>query len=429
MQRIVTRMTVRDAEMLWLAARMPTDQYLLYCFDAAAAVDTAVADTVGLLRRCAGIADLRVRVAPVPGDLDYPYWVPMPVTPGHLVEAGVGDWASVCARVAGLLTTPVDPTVSPWRLHLFRGVADAPGGAATVAVLQISHALADGTRATAIARALFGESVPSQRLRERPFPVWARAGWGVLRLPVLTAATVWRGLRVARAERTPDSGKLVPLTAVDTDPGTRRRVEMIVCGRAELRIGEHTLTVGVLTAISVALSGYLASRGHPPDRLAAEVQIAGEPGALERNNFRNVGIDLRIDEPDLARRAAAIADGLRVRRAPGPSAPDAAVRRVLPAPVLRRDVASYPLDVVPPRVVGNTVVSSVFRGPADLALGVGRVRFTAGFPALSPVMALTHGVHGIGDTVTVSVVGSPDVMPDFDDYVRMLRRALGGPYS
>ena len=115
MQRIVTRMTVRDAEMLWLAARMPTDQYLLYCFDAAAAVDTAVryavADTAGLLRRCAGIADLRVRVAPVPGDLDYPYWVPMPVTPGHLVEADVGDWASVCARVAGLLTTPVDPTV------------------------------------------------------------------------------------------------------------------------------------------------------------------------------------------------------------------------------------------------------------------------------------------------------------------------------
>ena len=136
-----------------------------------------------------------------------------------------------------------------------------------------------------------------------------------------------------------------------------------------------------------------------------------------------------IDEPDLARRAAAIADGLRVRRAPGPSAPDAAVRRVLPAPVLRRDVAGYPLDVVPPRVVGNTVVSSVFRGPADLALGGGRVRFTAGFPALSPVMALTHGVHGIGDTVTVSVVGSPDVMPDFDDYVRMLRRALGGPCS
>ena len=197
MQRIVTRMTVRDAEMLWLAARMPTDQFLLYCFDAAG---VAGVDTAALLRRCAGIADLRVRVAPVPGDLDYPYWVPMPVTPAHVVEADAADWASVCSLVAGLLTAAVDPTVSPWRLHLIRGVADAPGGPATVAVLQISHALADGTRAAEIARALFGESVPTHRLRGWPFPVWARVGWGALRLPVLTAATVWRGLRVVRAD-------------------------------------------------------------------------------------------------------------------------------------------------------------------------------------------------------------------------------------
>ena len=201
---------------------------------------------------------------------------------------------------------------------------------------------------------------------------------------------------------------------------------MLVCRRTDLRIGEHTVTVGVLTAISVALSEYLATRGNAPDRLAAEVQVAGEPGALERNNFRNVGIDLAIDEPDLARRATAIAKQLRVRRAPRPPAADAAVRRVLPAPVLRRDVAGYPLDVVPTLVTGNTVVSSVFRGPADMELAGGSVRFTAGFPALSPAMALTHGVHGIGDTVTVSVVGSPDVMPDFDGYVQLLRRALAG---
>ncbi|HEY5853364.1 MAG TPA: WS/DGAT domain-containing protein [Aldersonia sp.] len=422
-------MTVRDAETLWLSARMPTDQYLLYCFDAAG-VDAAGVDVAALARRCAGIADLRVRVAPVPGNLDYPYWVPMPVSGGHLVEAHVEDWAQVCLRVAELLTRPVDPTASPWRLHLFRGVVDAPGGPATVAVLQISHALADGTRAATIARALFGESAPTEESREWPIPMVARIGWGLLRLPVLTATTVWRGVRVARAGSAPrggGGGGGMPRTAVNTDAGPRRRVAMIVCERDGLRIGGHTLTVGVLTAISVALNEYLASRGHASDRLGAEVQVAGEPGTLERNNFRNVGVDLRIDEPDLARRAAAIADALRARRVPGPPAPDAAVRRVLPAPVLRRDVARYPLDVVPPTVTGNTVVSSVNRGAADLALGGGRIRFTAGFPALSPAMALTHGVHGIGDTVTVSVVGSPDVMPDFDEYVQVLRRALRAP--
>ncbi|SKX84843.1 Uncharacterised protein [Mycobacteroides abscessus subsp. massiliense] len=50
--------------------------------------------------------------------------------------------------------------------------------------------------------------------------------------------------------------------------------------------------------------------------------------------------------------------------------------------------------------------------------------FTAGFPALSPVMGLTHGVHGIGDTVTVSVHTSAAVMPDADHYEDLLADAL-----
>ena len=44
------------------------------------------------------------------------------------------------------------------------------------------------------------------------------------------------------------------------------------------------------------------------------------------------------------------------------------------------------------------------------SLAGGRVRLTAGFPALSAVHALTHGVHGIGDAVTVSVLADPDVV-------------------
>ena len=40
----------------------------------------------------------------------------------------------------------------------------------------------------------------------------------------------------------------------------------------------------------------------------------------------------------------------------------------------------------------------------------GRVRFTAGFPALSAVHCLTHGIPGIGRSVTISVVADPDVV-------------------
>lgn len=52
---------------------------------------------------------------------------------------------------------------------------------------------------------------------------------------------------------------------------------------------------------------------------------------------------------------------------------------------------------------------------------------TAGFPALSPNMGLTHGVHGIGETVAIGVHADPDVV-DVDAYAERLACALRHPY-
>jgi hypothetical protein len=77
-------------------------------------------------------------------------------------------------------------------------------------------------------------------------------------------------------------------------------------------------------------------------------------------------------------------------------------------------------------VAGHTVVSSVNRGAADLSFGGAPVAFTAGFPQLSPMMSLTHGVHGIGRTVAISIRADP-VNVDVDEYRQRLARALDGP--
>jgi hypothetical protein len=76
------------------------------------------------------------------------------------------------------------------------------------------------------------------------------------------------------------------------------------------------------------------------------------------------------------------------------------------------------------RVAGNTVVSSVNRGAADLSFGDARVVLTAGYPALSPMMGLTHGVHGIGDTVAISVHAAESAIGDIDAYLELLDAAL-----
>ena len=84
----------------------------------------------------------------------------------------------------------------------------------------------------------------------------------------------------------------------------------------------------------------------------------------------------------------------------------------------------FDASVVPDSVTGTTVVSSVHRGTADLTLGGGPVRFTAGFPALSPVMGLTHGVHGIGDTITIGITSAHSAVPDPDGYAARVAGAV-----
>jgi hypothetical protein len=59
-----------------------------------------------------------------------------------------------------------------------------------------------------------------------------------------------------------------------------------------------------------------------------------------------------------------------------------------------------------------------------LRFGDTPVLLTAGYPALSPAMGLTHGVHGIGDTVAISVHAAESAVGDIDDYLRRLDAEL-----
>ncbi|HWS92224.1 MAG TPA: WS/DGAT domain-containing protein, partial [Mycobacterium sp.] len=204
-------------------------------------------------------------------------------------------------------------------------------------------------------------------------------------------------------------------------PDGVRSVRTLVRRRSQLR--GPTVTVGVLTAVSTALSALL---GDAADSLGAEVPMA-KPGVPQgHNHFGNVvvglypklGLDVRAE-----RIATDLANGRRRFEHPATRAADRAFAAV-PAALLRWGVSRFDPDVRPAQVAGNTVVSSVNRGAADLSFGDARVVLTAGYPALSPLMGLTHGVHGIGDTVAISVHAAKSAIPDIDAYVQLLDAAL-----
>ncbi|MEU6832257.1 WS/DGAT domain-containing protein [Nocardia beijingensis] len=481
-------MAPQDATMYWLSERTRNDLFLLYCFadrgHPTEELRAAVAE------RSARIADLRVRLRELPADIDYPGWTRCEFGAQQFVEHELAErnWPCLLESLGNLLGTGVDAAVHPWRLHVFRAIADAPGlegEPALVVVLQMSHALADGRRAAAIARALFTETLdrtesvfdggvrgadeggsgPGSRrpssarwLSTRDFAARGRAIGeavsssvssagvlvnsviGVVRTPVRIAVTAMRGYQAFRAQqRLADataSGEVPPpaagfppsvLNSSSSQGISRHEARILVLPSADVRAPGRTVTVVVLTAVSLALARYLAERGEPVERLGAQVPMALPEAARPRNNYRSLGVDLFVDEPDPRLRADKIAAALADRRVralhPLLSAQDR-VTAAMPAPLLRRDVDSYPLDTVPDSIAGHTVVSSVDRGPADLSFGGGAVRFTAGFPALGSVMHLTHGVHGIGDTVTISLHADSAVLPDLDAYAAHLRAAL-----
>ncbi|NMD56521.1 MULTISPECIES: wax ester/triacylglycerol synthase domain-containing protein [Tsukamurella] len=427
----------RDARTHWASAVIPSDQFMLYCFDhgdGPAPSAAEVADVV--LARAPSIPDLRLRIAPAPGDLEHPAWAPCDVID---VREGIArTWDAVPAAVARLFSRQVDATVAPWRVHVFPRVAGAPrcAGLATVLVLQVAHALADGRRSAEIARALLGSGGAREVPAARPLPGPLRAVRGLLGLPVALARTVVLGVRAPRAreeiDRRTRDGALPPAapgcprTLLNAAPDATRDVRMLVRDSDSLR-GGSTVTVTALAAVSLAVERYLGSRGGAvPAELSAEVMVARERRHGERNAFGNVSVPLYPGAP-AAERPGLIAAALAAarERAMSPlwrtvgAAEDAA-----PSSLAVLGVRAFDPTLIPATMAGATVLSSVYRGPADLALLGGRSAFTAGFPALSPAMGLTHGVHGLGESVTVSVTSSRTAVPDPDAYAALLADAL-----
>lgn len=395
-------MAAADAQLLWLSAVTPNDQFLLYAFDGE--YDLAGVDDVR--RRAQECAELTLRVRD-DHRLRYPRWVSGDIDPEQFVVHRPRDWQGTLDSLATL--DQLDAQRMCWRVHVFPP---------DVVVVQMSHALGDGTRSAALAAALLGRPGPVPAVPE------ARPGF----LP-------WRAVVAARAHRrlvrdteaglvAPPIGTRPPLS-VNARPRAVPVLRTLVVERDRLR--QPTVTVAALAAIAQALGSYLAARGEDISRLGAEVPMALSH-VDANNNFRNVGVGL-YPELDRARRVERIGEDLAAQRGrsehPAIRASAAAFASV-PAAVLRWGVRQFDPTVRADAVTGNTVVSSVNRGAADLTFGGARVRFTAGFPALSPMMSLTHGVHGLGDAVAVSVKCDSAAV-DVDDYLGRLADALGLP--
>ncbi|MCV7283161.1 DUF1298 domain-containing protein [Mycolicibacterium flavescens] len=409
-----------DALWYWLATKFATDQFLVYAFAGTPeSIERAVEDVLDRAREC---VDFGLRVRPRALNLHFPDWISGTPIGAHNVAvrpaAGLG-WQQVLDQLSALMRRQLDPRRQTWRLHVFADVRDVPShaGAATVVVLQMTHALGDGTRTAALAGLLFGRSTP---------PVPVEPAEPDRRLRDIAAAHRARR-RLARGTESgaiPAAKPPVPALSTNRRPEGPSVLRTIACHRDQLP--GPTVLVGALVAVSDALAAHLREQGEDVSALTAEVAIARSGKPRARNHFSVHAVGLYPDVATPAERSARIVEDLiAIRRRDQQLPADMHVAfDGVPAPLRRAGVWRLNPDADWSSVRGHTVVSSVERGPADLSFGGCPVVLTASYPSLMPMMGLTHGVHRIGDTVAFSVHTTSSVLADVDGYLDRLVFAL-----
>ncbi|GGG02557.1 hypothetical protein GCM10007304_15690 [Rhodococcoides trifolii] len=397
-----------------------------------------LADEVGA--RLESIPQVRVRLARVRFDLDYPSWTTNSTDPTDTVgirPSASGEWSDALVTLADILSVPLNVEHGAIAVHILPNLRGVPGidGLGSVVVVQLSHALADGQGAVAVTRTLLGDDsarthLPSPTLSGRRPAVSAVVG--ILRIPVQAAAFTGSAVRAIRSSRAfareIADGTIVTrpptrqASAVNVDPGTDRAAAVLVHDRAALTASGLSVTSAALTAIARALAAYLGDDA--PADLGAHVTVALPPDARWSgvNRLASASVDLVPGADDQSARIRASLTGERRRVTHQAMLDSVRVAEHIPAPLLRAGLRrQHPSGET---VHAHTTVSSVNCGPATLEVCGAQAVFIAAFAGLSPAMSLNHAVLGLGDTISVGVVTSPSAVPDHSRYIEELDRAL-----
>ncbi|MCZ4519939.1 WS/DGAT domain-containing protein [Rhodococcus ruber] len=421
-----------------------SDQFALLVFDSIDGSEPTFADVQAHVEsRAPRVSGLGVRLQETLWGLDYPRWVRDDSPPRHhLVDHDLGqqNWDGVEHFIGELLCTRLDMRDLAWKLHVIRGVRDAPlvRGTATLVVLQVGHALTDGLGVTRLLRALFAPPsddrtidapLPGHTEPDTPVRAMLGAARALLSAPVDLAISRLEAHRSLRAVLGTPMPPWVRASSLNRAASASRAVRIVPIPADEVRAGNSTVTVSALAAVGSSLNKYLRDVDGQDNGLdvAATVPVALPPDrswpAANRVVIGMVNLHVATLDPDERRtRIARSLDDERARVTGDPVLRLARADEQVPAPIVRfvQNRRFRRRTREPVHVAGQTTVVSVNRGAANLELCGATARFTAGFPYLEDGRGLTHGFFGLGETVTVVAVACPDVMPSLTAYTHDL---------
>ncbi|MFE3293237.1 wax ester/triacylglycerol synthase family O-acyltransferase [Rhodococcus sp. NPDC059234] len=429
----------------------------VYVFDSAGAdltYDALLTWVSGRIGRCPPI--FRQRLVRVPGDLDYPYWARDPhfdlrnhVT---LTAAAAPGWDAVMHQISDVVDGPVELTRPPWELHVIThisGIADLPENA-WVAVLKFHHCVGDATETVRLGRLLFARdlepvepdsctSTDRSRLSMLGVAVW-RGPRSAIRL-VSGLAKLRRDSRAAADRAEPvevrGSAREWPRTRFNRPLTSTLQFGRVVFDlRTVKAVQAHcpggTVNDIALSVVAGAMSAYLAEAGENPDgSLGARVPRSTRSARDSRsgNRFSVLSVDLHTDIADPAERLRAIQVSARAEKEELENREGSQIGSsldALPAPYMRMALrADARARRARPVVVGgNTLISNVGRGAADVQLVGAPVVDAFGILPITDGAGLSHFVASMADRLTITFTADAVMMPDLDRYALLLRDAF-----
>jgi len=419
------------------------DTLLFWVFDSGTGTPPTAAEITEHFRRRAGFwAPMNRRFVGVPGHLDHAYWVAddRPVEDRVVHDRRTGlDWQALIRVLEQLAATPLDVRATAWRIDVFHDVRNVPGTTTpgTVVVLRGNHSLITGPILNPLSEALFGDRTEPVHFPGLD-PVVPRvnralaAARGITRAPRATVHYLRTMGAALRDARTAAQGSAPPAsltrTVLNSEPGDRRTLLVLRLGRAGSLPTGFTVTALALTAMSVALERYLTDvAGQCPPDLTAFVTIAfaDEVQAVGINSIDWADVALRPDIDSIRERAAAVLASLVERREA------ASVRRLtdtnaIPSFLLPVELAAHRRRVdarLGPRM--HTMLTSIrIGGDGPWALAGRPMLFGTLCPPLTSEATVTHGLIGLGDDLTLTVLTSPEIIRVPQRYAAHLETAF-----
>lgn len=439
----------------------------------------AVRDLVAT--RIDSLAPFRWRLAPVPLNLDHPYWFDDPVfdLEFHIRELALpapGDDRQLAEQVARLHSRPLDRGRPLWELYLIQGLS---GGRVAI-MTKIHHAAVDGVSGGELLSVLLDPDPnprtlerlePAQRPPRRGDPVPGQVGLllrgllGLARQPLRALAATPRtlphldqvptvrmlpgaralaaGSALLTGARRRDGGVLertnlrAPRTRFNRRIGPHRRFAFASVPLADVKAVKNAMGVTVNDVVLALSAGVLRRRLAAAGDLPTEPLLAMVPVSVRTpeqagtfgNRVSTMIVPLPTDEPDARRRVARVNDVMRSAKQR---------HRAIPA-TLMQDANQF----IPPallarasRVVGqlsvsdplappvNVVVSNVPGSPTPLYLAGARLQ--AQFPVSIVIdgVGVNLTVLSYRDSLDIGVIADRDLVEDAWPFIEDIKAEL-----